>query len=74
MNYQTQAACVFPSPSKIPYGGFSPVRLQTGIQPRPSHRLQVVKRPAYPQRRLYAGKSLGTRCDLRPTKGTVKGH
>src|SRR5512134_3800175 len=22
--------------SKIPYGGFSPVRLQTGIQPRPS--------------------------------------
>ncbi len=29
--------CVSPSPSKIPYGGFSPVRLQTGIQPlRPS--------------------------------------
>jgi len=27
---------VFPSPSKIPYGGFSPVRLQTGIQPPPS--------------------------------------
>ncbi len=24
------------SPSKIPYVGFSPVRLQTGIQPRPS--------------------------------------
>src|SRR5512139_1202925 len=24
------------SPSKIPYGGFSPVRLQTGIPPRPS--------------------------------------
>jgi len=24
------------SPSKIPYGGFSPVRLQTGIRPRPS--------------------------------------
>ena len=24
------------SPSKIPYGGFSPVRLQTGIQPPPS--------------------------------------
>jgi hypothetical protein len=24
------------APSKIPYGGFSPVRLQTGCQPRPS--------------------------------------
>jgi hypothetical protein len=24
------------TPSKIPYGGFSPVRLQTGCQPRPS--------------------------------------
>src|SRR3990172_11083410 len=24
------------SPSKIPYGGFSPVRLQTGIQRQPS--------------------------------------
>jgi hypothetical protein len=27
---------VSPSPSKIPYGGFSPVRLQAGCQPRPS--------------------------------------
>ena len=27
---------VFPSPSKIPYGGFSPVRLQTRSLPRPS--------------------------------------
>ena len=27
---------VFPSPSKIPYGGFSPVRLQTRRQRRPS--------------------------------------
>jgi hypothetical protein len=31
-----QGTCVFPSPSKIPYGGFSPVRLQTEIQPQPS--------------------------------------
>jgi hypothetical protein len=29
----TRVSC---SPSKIPYGGFSPVRLQTGIQRRPS--------------------------------------
>lgn len=36
MNYQRQTTCVFPSPSKIPYGGFSPVRLQTEIPPPPS--------------------------------------
>ena len=36
--------------SKIPYGGFSPVRLQTGIQPRPSSTmLSLSARPAYPQ-------------------------
>ena len=34
------------SPSKIPYGGFSPVRLQTGIRRRPS-----------PHRGLYAAKA-----------------
>jgi hypothetical protein len=35
--------------SKIPYGGFSPVRLQIGLQPQPSpgHRCLSV-RPAYP--------------------------
>jgi hypothetical protein len=32
------------SPSKIPYGGFSPVRLQTEIQPRPSFTSQELKR------------------------------
>jgi hypothetical protein len=26
---------VSPTPSKIPYGGFSPVRLQTRLTPRP---------------------------------------
>jgi hypothetical protein len=31
------------SPSKIPYGGFSPVRLQTGIQPGPSPKADKVK-------------------------------
>ncbi len=36
MNYQRQVTSVFPSPSKIPYGGFSPVRLQTEIHPPPS--------------------------------------
>ena len=34
--------------SKIPYGGFSPVRLQTGIQPRPSsNMLSLSARPAF---------------------------
>ena len=37
------------SPSKIPYSGFSPVRLQTGIQPRPSSKLPSLSaRPAFP--------------------------
>ena len=41
--------CVSSSPSKIPYGGFSPVRLQTGIPPRPSPSSESLRaRPAYP--------------------------
>jgi hypothetical protein len=36
MTYLRQTTSVFPSPSKIPYGGFSPVRLQTEIPPPPS--------------------------------------
>ena len=36
------------SPSKIPYSGFSPVRLQTGILPRPSSNLPSLSaRPAF---------------------------
>ncbi len=38
------------TPSKIPYVGFSPVRLQTGIQPRPSSTmLSLSARPTYTQ-------------------------
>jgi hypothetical protein len=38
--------------SKIPYGGFSPVRLQTGIQPRPSSNMPSLSaRPAFTQTR-----------------------
>jgi hypothetical protein len=38
--------------SKIPYGGFSPVRLQTGIQPRPSSTmLSLSVRPTFTQTR-----------------------
>jgi hypothetical protein len=41
--------------SKIPYGGFSPVRLQTGFQPRPSSNMSSSSaRPAFTQpRRIY---------------------
>jgi hypothetical protein len=36
--------------SKIPYGGFSPVRLQTGIQPQSSSKMSSLSaRPAYAQ-------------------------
>ena len=36
--------------SKIPYGGFSPVRLQTGFQPRPSSLMPSLSaRPAFPR-------------------------
>ena len=36
--------------SKIPYGGFSPVRLRTGIQPRPSSKMSSLSaRPAFTQ-------------------------
>jgi hypothetical protein len=48
------------SPSKIPYGGFSPVRLQTGLPRRPSRPFPQVKRKTrIPQgsRRLYAAKA-----------------
>ena len=38
--------------SKIPYGGFSPIRLQTGIQPRPSSPMSSLSvRPACPPTR-----------------------
>jgi hypothetical protein len=40
------------SPSKIPYGGFSPVRLQTGIQPEPSSAfLELKRRTRIPSRK-----------------------
>jgi len=40
-------ACVSSSPSKIPYGGFSPVRLQTGCQPQPSPSRAYMRPPAH---------------------------
>ena len=49
------------SPSKIPYVGFSPVRLETGIQLRPSQIGRRVKREARirrPTMCLYAARAL----------------
>ena len=45
-----RSRCVSSSLSKIPYGGFSPVRLQTGIEPRPSSTmLSLSVTPAFTQ-------------------------
>jgi len=49
------------SPSKIPYGGFSPVRLQTGVQLQPSSAVQRFKCKVHIRRRavdLYAAKAM----------------
>src|SRR5579863_7522953 len=49
-----ESRLVSSSPSKIPYGGFSPVRLQTGYwpwRPSPAHRSAVSARHASTQRR-----------------------
>ncbi len=48
---RTRSLRVSSSPSKIPYVGFSPVRLQTGIPPRPSHRGDRLKRKTRIHRR-----------------------
>jgi hypothetical protein len=50
------------SPSKIPYGGFSPVRLQARIQPRPSPtpgELKRMTRIPSPKADLYSVKDYG---------------
>jgi hypothetical protein len=56
------------SPSKIPYIGFSEVRLQTDIQPRPSLRGAQVKHEAcmhHTPNNLYAAKAVDSNsCSL----------
>ena len=49
---RARRSCVSSTPSKIPYVGFSPVRLQTGVQPQPSSRNALG---------LYAARSPGVR-------------
>ena len=60
---RTADACVSSSPSKIPYGGFSPVRLQTGSRRRPSsgparliRRPSLEEAPLWPLRACVAGR------------------
>jgi hypothetical protein len=69
MTAQKDATCVFPSPSKIPYGGFSPVRLQAEIQSPPSPTLpglSAARMPPVP--RLISDHRPGPR-PLQPTQG-----
>ena len=74
MNHQRQNTCVFPSPSKIPYGGFSPVRLQTEIQPLPSSTRPGLSTACIPQNtRLISGHRPGSQ-PLRPTEGLTVGE
>jgi len=74
MTIVTRITRVSLSLSKIPYGGFSPVRLQTEIQPPPSSTrpgLSAARMP--PETRLVSGYRPGSQ-PLRPTEGlTVDG-
>jgi hypothetical protein len=62
---RTRGTRVSSSPSKIPYGEFSPVRLQTGFQPRPSptrsgsslHPAPAYTRPKSRSRKRATGRS-----------------
>ena len=60
----TRGRRVSSSPSKIPYGGFSPVRLQTGILPRPSFAQSGLSRhpaPAYTRPKFLSPKRATSR-------------
>jgi hypothetical protein len=74
MSSQWPSISVFPSPSKIPYGGFSPVRLQTEIQPPPSSTLPGLSTARIrPETRLISGHRPGSQ-PLRPTEGLTVGE
>jgi len=60
----TRGTRVSSSPSKIPYGGFSPVRLQTGSPSRPSPARSGLSRhpaPAYTRRKFLSPKRATSR-------------
>ena len=62
---RTRGTRVSSSPSKIPYGEFSPVRLQTGIQPRPSPTRSGSNRhpaPAYTRLKSRSRERATSRC------------
>jgi hypothetical protein len=77
---RTQGTRVSSSPSKIPYSGFSPVRLQTGIPPRPSSARSgssLHPAPAYTRRKFLSPKRATSRrgtfvqAALSPSDGTL---
>jgi hypothetical protein len=88
MTNQKPATCVFPSPSKIPYGGFSPVRLQTGIQPPSSSpgrglsaaRMRAAPRtyrrlqPKHPERAAHPRATRSRIVCIRPKRHTPQQH
>ena len=74
MDHPRQTTGVFPSPSKIPYGGFSPVRLQTEIQPPPSSTIPGLSAAhIHQETRLISGHRPGFQ-PLRPTEGLTVGE
>jgi hypothetical protein len=64
--------CVSSTPSKIPYGGFSPVRLQTGCQerPSPSHSGLIRSHSSYLLRTRYSVVGLASKRYVRPLTRT----
>ena len=69
MIHNQQTTCVFPSPSKIPYGGFSPVRLQTEILPPPSPCAQELSAARIPPATAYKRPKFRHLQITRPTEG-----
>ena len=71
---RTCRPCVSSSPSEIPYGGFSPVRLQAGLQPQPSSRgtldlyAATVQVPAANVASCEASRSKPVRCSRPPER------
>ncbi len=68
--------CVSSSPSKIPYVGFSPVRLQAGLQPQPSPRdalglyAATAQAPAASMASCKASRPKPVRCSRSPGRSS----
>ncbi len=73
---RTCHSCVSSAPSKIPYGGFSPVRLQAGVRPQPSSRTALglyatsVQAPAAKMASCEASRPTPVRCSRSPGRSS----